>query len=110
MKCPSCKKARLKRLRTYIQDLRVRRENLCPKCGARPVTIELDEAALLGELRKRDEKISWLEDQLSAHEINLDAIRSRAKDVFSFLLPASTPDNKPPRRSKKAVSRKILHR
>lgn len=106
MKCPHCKKARLKRLRTYIQGLRVRRENLCPKCGTRPVTIEMDEAAYLGEIQERDLKIENLKSELYFQGCSISDLRYHLKALLSFAVPDQEPSSKP-QRSKKAVSRKI---
>ena len=91
MDCPFCRKGRLKRLRTFIEGDRVRRENICPKCHHRPVTIEMHEVVYLEELQEREQKAADLEREQQHYINTVTTMRHHASEVFSFLFPTPSP-------------------
>ncbi len=105
MQCPECKKARLKKLRIFVQGTRVRRECRCPKCGARPVTIEISEREYLQELADRDQTIRNQDSQIEGYGFKLQEMQEHAKALFSFLLPTPEPVQRS-RSPKKGLSAK----
>lgn len=79
MKCPKCKE-KLKRTRTTASDNNVKRENLCPGCKKKYITIELyedDYNNMIEDLnRKRMTVTSEKDDIQEKYDNIVDALKT----------------------------------
>lgn len=85
MICPSCHHEKLDTRRTFDQGDSVKRERGCSKCGAKLITLEMQEDKLEKERRNFSQQLREVCEENKRLEMQMEKIKNTARAFFSMM-------------------------